>query len=342
MLEKPDLRDEKIIACLQEAYGLPILQVDFLPLGADRHTAVYRATAGDGSAYFLKLRNGAFSEAIVALPKFMRDQGITQVMAPLATQTSKLWAILDSYKLILYPYVEGRDGYEVPLSDRHWMDLGKAIKRIHTLAIPPGLSALISQEDYSSRWRAMVKAFVERVEHDHFNDPIAVELAGFIKAKHNEIGDLVERAERLARAVQKRSPAHVLCHSDLHAGNILIDAQGAFYIVDWDDPVFAPKERDLMFIGGGQGFSGHTLHEEQVLFYRGYGPTSIDRNALAYYRYERIVQDIALFCEHILDTVEGEADREQSLRYLKSNFLPDGSLAVAHRTEEISGRGARR
>jgi hypothetical protein len=43
-----------------------------------------------------------------------------------------------------------------------------------------------------------------------------------------------------------------------------------------------------------------------------------------------------------LDTVEGEADREQSLRYLKSNFLPDGSLAVAHRTEEISGRGARR
>ena len=23
------------------------------------------------------------------------------------------------------------------------------------------------------------------------------------------------------------------------------------YIVDWDEPIMAPKERDLMFIGGG-------------------------------------------------------------------------------------------
>ena len=43
----------------------------------------------------------------------------------------------------------------------------------------------------------------------------------------------------------------VLCHSDIHGGNILIADTGELYVVDWDDPILAPKERDLMFIGGG-------------------------------------------------------------------------------------------
>jgi spectinomycin phosphotransferase len=80
---------------------------------------------------------------------------------------------------------------------------------------------------------------------------------------------------------------YVLCHSDIHAGNILMEATGALYIVDWDNPILAPKERDLMSIGGGQFGNVHTAQEE-ALFYRGYGQTQIDPVALAYYRYERL------------------------------------------------------
>ena len=53
-----------------------------------------------------------------------------------------------------------------------------------------------------------------------------------------------------------------------------------------------------MFIGGGQGFAGLTPQEEEGLFYRGYGEAQIDPVAPAYYRYERIVEDIAVFCQH--------------------------------------------
>ena len=102
-------------------------------------------------------------------------------------------------------------------------------------------------------------------------DPVGDKLAAFLKGKRNEILDLVERAERCAQALQENPPAQVLCHSDLHAGNILIDGNDALYIVDWDDPIYAPKERDLMFPGGGQGFRGHTASQEEALFYQGYG-----------------------------------------------------------------------
>ena len=113
-----------------------------------------------------------------------------------------------------------------------------------------------------------------------------------------------------------------MCHSDIHAGNILIGADDAFYIVDWDNPILAPKERDLMFVGGGQGFTGHTPQEEETLFYRGYGETQIDPVALAYYRYERIIQDIAVYCEQLFLSDEGGEDRAQALRHFASNFLP--------------------
>jgi spectinomycin phosphotransferase len=132
-----------------------------------------------------------------------------------------------------------------------------------------------------------------------------------------------------------QSPELVLCHSDIHAGNILIDTNNSFYIVDWDNPILAPKERDLMFIGGAQGFAGHTAQEEETLFYTGYGQTQIDPIAQAYYRYERIVQDIAAFCEQLLSTNEGGEDREQSLLYLESNFLPKGTIEIAYQADKM-------
>ena len=340
MLEKPDLQDEKISACLQVEYGLNVVQVAFLPLGADLNTAVYRVVTENETSYFVKLRSGVFDETSVALPKFLSDQGIEQIMPPLATKTRQLWASLDGFKVILYPFVEGCNGYEVDLSERHWGDLGAALKRIHTAQVPLALSSRIRQETYAPQGRKTVKAFLERVEKDIFDDPIAIRLATYLKTKRVVILDLVGRAEGLARALQVQSPEFIVCHSDIHAGNILVGANGALYIVDWDEPILAPKERDLMYIGGGLMGNGRTPQEEETLFYRTYGQTQIDPVALAYYRYERIVQDIAVYCEQLFLTNEGGEDREQSLHYLKSNFLPDSTIEIAYRSDKTLRDGS--
>jgi hypothetical protein len=46
---------------------------------------------------------------MVSLPKFLSDQGIKQIMAPLPAKSGKLWADVDGYRLILYPFVAGHD-----------------------------------------------------------------------------------------------------------------------------------------------------------------------------------------------------------------------------------------
>jgi spectinomycin phosphotransferase len=275
----------------------------------------------------------------VALPKFLGEQGIARIIAPLATRTGQLWASLDAFQVILYPFVEGRDGYEADLSDRHWIEFGAALKRIHTVVLPPALITRIQQETYSPRWRESVKRFMARVEVDAFNDPVAVQLAAFLRTRRAEILDLVERAERCAQMLLAHSPEFVLCHSDLHAGNILITANGGFYLVDWDNPILAPKERDLMYAGGGQFGAARTPQQEEALFYLGYGNGQIDPHALAYYRYERIIDDVAVFCEQLLLSNDGGADREQALRYMMSNFLPNGTIEIAYQADTTLPEG---
>ena len=337
MLESPSLSEDTIAACVQDAFGLRVAQIAFLPLGADMNTAVYRALAEDGTPYFVKLRRADFDEVAVSLPKFLSVRGIEQIIPPLATRAGRLWADLDSYKVILYPFIEGHNGYEAALADQQWVDLGAALRRIHAAELPAALANLIPQETYSSRWRESASASLARVEKDTWSDPVAGRLAEFLKARRAEVLDLVGRAGRLAQVLQARSPELAVCHSDIHAGNVLTVRGGALYIVDWDNPILAPKERDLMVAGGGQFGSRRAPQEEELLFYRGYGPTTVDPYALAYYRYERIVDDIAVFCEQLLLSDEGGADREQSLRYLESNFLPGGTIDIAYRSDRTAG-----
>jgi spectinomycin phosphotransferase len=334
MLEKPELEDEKIIFCLKTEYGLLVTQLAFLPWGLDLNAAAYRVIADGETAYFLKLRREtAFDETSVALPCFLHAQGISQIIAPLTTQAGQRCGNLDGFKVILYPFVEGRDGYEANLSDRQWHDLGAVLRSLHAARLPPSLLRCLPQEAYPPQWRQSVRNCLGQVESQVGDDPIAAGLAAFLNGKRGEILDLVGRADRLAEALQSRLPDWVVCHSDIHAGNLLVSADGALYLVDWDSPILAPKERDLMSIGGGLMGNKRPPEEEEALFYQGYGRTQIDSTALAYYRYERIIEDIAVYCQQIFSTCQGSEDRERALYYLKSNFLPGQTIELAYRSD---------
>ena len=329
MLEKPHLKEEKIIACLKNKYELSVDTITFLPIGADLNTAAYRVITRDEKVYFVKLRREEFTEASVTVPRFLSDLGIKQIIAPLTTQTGQLWANLYPYKVSLYPFVKGHNGFEINLSDRQWIEFGAALKRFHTAKIPPSMTKNIHWEKFSPHWRNKVKKFLKLVNEDLFDEPVAAEMAAFLKNKRDETLSLVQRSETLAQKLNKQPLEFILCHADIHGWNLLIEDNGDFYMVDWDTLIFAPKERDLMFVGGGLVGTEHTSQEEETLFYQGYGQTKVDPIAIAYYRSERIVEDIAVYCEQIFLSDKGGEDRKQSLINVKSNYLPNGRIEIA-------------
>lgn len=333
MLTKPNIADELIISRLQDEYNLHISTLTFLPLGADMNTAVYRIVTEDDTAYFLKLRKG-FNEITVTVPRFLKSQGIQEILSPFDTKFNQGWADFSEYKTILYPFIEGQDGFEIELTDLHLQNLGTALKRLHSVQLPPELQRLIPQETFSPHFRESMKSFQEQVENKTYEDSTAKKLAEFMKVKQGEITHLIERAHKLASELQTKQLEFVLCHTDIHGGNILISDKSELFIVDWDAPILAPKERDLMFIGGGIDWIWKTKREE-ALFYEGYGKTEINIPLLAYYRYERIIQDLVAYCEELLLTDEGGADREPALETFIRNFEPGQTIEIAENTYKL-------
>lgn len=335
MLEKPDIQDENIAACLQAEYGLRITQIAFLPLGGNLCTAVYRAVAEDGTPYFCKLRCSEFEEISVELPRFLSEQGIAQIIPPLLSKTGRLWVQLDAFHLILYPFVEGTSGFEDKLTEHQWADFGAALQRIHTLSLPLALRKKMGRETYSPESREICREVLQRLESDSFDDPIMAGLAAFLLPKRETVLDFIRQAERLSRVLASRSMEMVLCHSDIHPGNLFIDKHGTLFIVDWDSPLLAPKERDLMFIGGGQGYVGVNDQEEEAHFYRYYDLSEVDPLAMAYYRYERNLYDLSVECPRIFSETLNAQDRARSLEIVTWLFLPGSSIEMAHKSGRL-------
>lgn len=329
MLEKPNLPNEYLIECLQTQYDLQISSLAFLPLGADHNTAVYKASTLDNSTYFVKLRQGQLDTAAIKVPNYLHKIGLEHVIPTLPTNSGQLCASLPPYNVLLYLFVVGQDGFAEKLTPEQWHTFGRVLKRFHTTRFPTHLTQTVPHEMFSPKWRNILRQHLERLDTYHFADPVAQELATYLQTVQAETARLVYRAEQLAQQLQTNQLDFILCHGDIHGWNLFIDANQKLHIVDWDTLIFAPKERDLMFIGGGLGNSGYTAAEEEAMFFRGYGETEINQAALAYYRYERIVEDIAISCDQIFLSDEGGQDRQRALLDVQSNYRPNGTIARA-------------
>jgi spectinomycin phosphotransferase len=107
---------------------------------------------------------------------------------------------------------------------------------------------------------------------------------------------------------------------------VLVDADGQPWIVDWDEAILAPRERDLMFVVGGIA-RGLVRPGDTDRFFQGYGRVAVDPRLLAYYRAAWAVQDIAAYGEQVLMTpAAGAATRRAAVDGFTDLFAP-GNIA---------------
>jgi spectinomycin phosphotransferase len=323
--------NQSLIDFLKRHYGLDVTTLTTLPLGADMNASVYKAETQEQSSYFVKLKHGHHHDISTRIMELLQQAQVQEIIHPIKTIYGQPTQRIDNFTLIVYPFVEGKDGFSRSLTDEQWVMLGKMLRQIHDVEVPLALQSQMRQETYSPKWREAVRAIYAHLEAEPRGDEIAIKLWTFMKENKAVIQRLVDRAEQLAQNIQSESPQFVLCHADLHGGNILIDKSNRSYIVDWDDPTMAPRERDLMFIGGGVGNIWNKPHEEEW-FYEGYGKVQINRTILAYYRYERIVEDIAVYAEALLFPTQEGQNRQKLYEEFMSQFEPNGVAEIAFKT----------
>ncbi|HEX9074837.1 MAG TPA: hypothetical protein VF932_03625, partial [Anaerolineae bacterium] len=186
MHEPPNLSDDAIIAALQAYYGISITSLTFLPIGLDSAAWVYRAETADHARYFLKIRAGLDNIRGIAIPRFVQDRGVPHIVAPLLTSNQALWATVNDFALILYPFIDGRTGVESGLSDDHWTALGALVRQVHSLSLPPDLSQLVRRDPFTPVRRHLIPTLETFLTTPPLTDPIARELAAHWRAKRED------------------------------------------------------------------------------------------------------------------------------------------------------------
>lgn len=327
-MQKP-LHDQ-LIALLNVHYGIAIHSIQLVLGGADMHALGYKADS-ESNSYFVKLKYGYYDEINLSIIHLLHDSGIKEIIFPIHTREAQLFQQVEDFKIIVYPFIQAPNGFTQSLTEKQWQHLGKVVKQIHETAVPAALQQQLRKESYSRKWRDIVKSFYSKMEFDKADDNISAEFKAFFKQHNAAIHQLVDTAEALAKKMQPDVNEYVLCHSDIHAGNVLVNEESV-YIIDWDEPMLAPKERDLMFIGGGVGNVWNKPHEIPY-FYAGYGKVNVDKTLLSYYRHERIIEDIAVYGQDLLSQDQNDESRLESFKQFISMFEPNNVIEIAFATQ---------
>jgi spectinomycin phosphotransferase len=335
MREPPDLADDAIVRALQTSFGLRVAALGFLPVGNDAASWAYRVQEAQGPSYFLKVRAGASPMPGAAVPSYLHRHGVPHVLGPLPTSTGAPYVLVDGFALALYPMLEASMGAEVGLSPPQWRQLGAALQQIHRVPLTPELGRMVGREAFRPTRRELVADLEALVATAAPDDPAAWKLAGCWRAWQDVIGALVRQADALGRHLARSSFPQVLCHADLHTWNVLVDPDQRLWLVDWDEAILAPRERDLMFVVGGG--IGHELvrPRDTDCFFQGYGEARIDRRLLAYYRTAWAVQDIAAYGEEVLMAPRlGEESRRAAVDGFMDLFEPGNIVDLARASDE--------
>jgi spectinomycin phosphotransferase len=337
--ENPELDTSAITASLATHYGLRVASITYLPIGFDLRAAVYRAVAADGAEYFLKVRLGPVFEPGLRVPRAITDLGIPNVLAPLAARSGSLWAPVDvgeNGTLVVYPFVHGESAGVAGLTPGQFRVFGETMQAVHSSGLEAQFREALRVEDFTLPSAALVRRLLALIDSGAaFASPAATRLAGILREHAGRIRATLERAEELGRLLQSKSFELVLCHGDIHLTNIIVADDGRIWLVDWDGPLIAPRERDLLFVVGSR-IGRRVLPEDEDCFFAGYGPTVIDSTALAYYRYERLIEDLGEDGRSVLiDPNVSEAMRAAETDLVHEFVRPGGDIDCAeqiHRT----------
>lgn len=333
---------------VQQDFGVEIATFTAVEHGADEASLLWRGVGADGESYAVKLSGGGTPAGLI-VSVHLAEHGVAGVMYPLIGRHGRPWSDREGRRLSVVPWVSETRALEGEMSPAHWRSYGALLAKVHATAVTDALAKSLPREDHTHDQVASAARTVDSSLRLTDEDPAAAGrmVDGLVRALAQEwcagdrVSTLLDQADRLGRELHTQKSSSVVCHGDPHLGNVLIGRDERVWLIDWDDAVLAPPERDLMFILGGVLAFAPVTRQQQSWFFEGYGPTEIDPIRLAYYRCARALEDLASPAAQIVD-VHRFTDRERAdaLSIVQGVLSPTGlvNLALASAAEAVIDR----
>ncbi len=329
---------ERLRGWVREDFGVDLSSIDGVGHGADEAAELWRGVSVDGAPYAVKLSGGGTPAGMI-VSAYLAERGVPGVAGPVPTRDGRLWSEHEGRRLSVVPWVSDDRALSGGMSSQHWASYGALLAMVHATAVTDPLAKLLPREDHAhERVASTVRALDNRL-HRSVDEPAGVggptdhlarALAQEWCAAAGLVSTLLEQADDLGRELRTRQTPSEVCHGDPHLGNMLIGGDERVWLIDWDDAVLAPRERDLMFVIGGVLAFAPVSPQQQSWFFDGYGAADVDPTRLAYYRCTRALVDLADPAAQVLDVHRRpEPERADALSIVQGVLSPTGLVGLA-------------
>ena len=297
-------------------FGLDVAELSPVAHGADVAAQVWRASTATNT-YAVKW-SGAGTNTGHQVAAYLADSGLPGVPELVRTVEGGLWSVHAKKRLTITPWIDGVRAADTGLTVEQWQEYGVLLRRVHDAEPPPRLrDALPKRSHIDARVPAIAAELQSRLTTQAPEDEVEEELAAVWKEHEATITHL------LTTDPPEPSGPRVICHGDPHLGNVLVDDR--LHLIDWDDVILAPREQDLMFMLGGMGDVGPTTADHLHAFLKGYGPRTLDEDAIHHYRHIRAREDVVMWSHQALTG----PDRDDCITILRGILGPGGLAKLA-------------
>jgi len=312
-----------IMEVVRVAYGLPVERITFLTTGWV--SFCYKAETPTGQSYMVKLYDESMPEPLLAtsrdfylpLTYQLFTQGLlTQIPCPVRALDGRFWVRAGHFVMIVLHFIDGElvgfgeSGLDA-LSGEFLAKLAGLVGRLHNSTGALGLVSPLT-EDFRIAFEDVLPAGLEALAAP--GPAGRTGWQGFqqlLLPRRTEILGHLARLKTLQSILKARSTEMVICHTDLHGGNLLVDSERNLCILDWEGAMLAPPEQDLFFFAAEdrfwEFFWPHYLRE--------FPGARLDVDTLGFYYYRRGLEDLTEWLQRLCCANQDEEQVRNALHW---------------------------
>lgn len=300
---------EEIKDVLVSSYGLLSPGLSVAPRGFVAETYIVESI---GKRFFAKIVPiSRYSENLVSsLPALRELQtlGIRNISCPIPTTNGQLTVESEKKVLVLFKFISGE--WTMDFNLNQYADL---IGSIH--AKTTKVQSALKREDFAVPFVQDLKRHVVEVLSTAVDNAADDEVRNIIAQLRADCFEYIAKIEDLTKRLSGCNPTLVLTHGD-GPGNVIQDKDGQLYVIDWDDLLLAPAERDTWFHIGTD--AERTFLGTYCRLNPGY---TVNKDVYAFYLYRRYLDDLEGFLSKILERDASEEQKRKNLDGIKHDCL---------------------
>src|SRR2546427_1275081 len=312
MLAESNIDESFLKDVIREKFGIRLVNLALVPKWETARG--YMIESSNHKSFFLKIYwdNKIPDSAFMFADDLFAKAGIANIAHTILTSHSQMRIQIRDFQIALFDWISGKTAQEHKLTDMQLERLGELLARIHQSK--PIVGEYPIRENFEIPFKDRLVAILsDTSEITGDSTKYQTKLKLFLEPHRQEFMQELETLEKLQRKVKAMRLEFVNCHGEPSPGNVLSSDDGEIYLLDWDEPISAPKEKDLLFFKDNVEpvMKGYSLFSKD---------STIDRDVMEFYGHMWNLGEIAYYGSKILFENHSDAQNQIWLDNLRGGW----------------------